>query len=322
LDLVDYSSSFDADPSEDSFPVAPELPLVSPYLCFDDLEADNFTLDSSSFGSSLDSSSNISSGLSSDSYSDSSSVHSSGCDASESSLDSSFERSLVSSSPSARPSRKRCGSPVTLVPSFTLVLRLIALAFDNILPRKRFIDSYSFEVSEEEHIEISTADVEIVADLGINDGVRDPTEDGLGVGVKVATSEIRDDGEEFEAEANAGGMMEIAVDPLVTSGISNPTGGDTTDLEGTLYDISHYVSEVPLDRITKFETSQRQLEAGQLVASEERAGLADMVRSLGRENLRVRALLCIERDQVDSLHRHMALSQEDFCQIRRDHDDT
>ncbi|GJS28357.1 hypothetical protein Tco_0488977, partial [Tanacetum coccineum] len=33
----------------------------------------------------------------------------------------------------------------------------------------------------------------------------------------------------------------------------------------------------------------------------ERVGLADRIRSLGRENLRVRALLCIERDRVNSL---------------------
>ncbi|GKD37469.1 hypothetical protein Tco_1257676, partial [Tanacetum coccineum] len=40
LDLVDYSSS-DFDPSEDSLPPAPELPLVSPFLCSDDPEADS-----------------------------------------------------------------------------------------------------------------------------------------------------------------------------------------------------------------------------------------------------------------------------------------
>ncbi|GKE56123.1 hypothetical protein Tco_1495308 [Tanacetum coccineum] len=41
LDLVDYSSSSDSDPSEDSLLVAPELPLVSPFLCSDDSEADS-----------------------------------------------------------------------------------------------------------------------------------------------------------------------------------------------------------------------------------------------------------------------------------------
>ncbi|GKC43292.1 reverse transcriptase domain-containing protein, partial [Tanacetum coccineum] len=186
---------------------------------------------------------------------------------SESSLDSSSERSLDSSSPSSRPSRKRCRSPTTLV-------------------------------SGEEHMEIGTANVEIVATLGIINGVRAPTEDGLGMGVEVSTSDFREDEEEFQTEASAGGTMEIVVDPLVTSGIFEPTGGDAPYLEGTLYDISHYMSE------------------------RERAGLADRVRSLGRENLRVRALLCIQRDRIDSLHHHLALSQKEFWQVRRDRDDT
>nr|GEV20933.1 putative reverse transcriptase domain-containing protein [Tanacetum cinerariifolium] len=235
---------------------------------------------------------------------------------------SSSERSLDSSSPSAGPSRKRCRSPTTLVPSSTLVLRSIAPALADLPPRKRFRDTYSYEASEEEHIKIGTTDAETVVDLGISDGVRAPTEDGLGMGVEVATSDIREDEEEFEAEASAGATMKIAVDPLVIGSIFEPTIGDAHDLEGTIYDISHYMSEVPLDRITEFETAQRQLEAGQLVASEERVGLADRVRSLGRENLRVRALLCIERDRVNSLRHHMALSQDEFCQIRRDRDDT
>ncbi|GKG52257.1 hypothetical protein Tco_0547132, partial [Tanacetum coccineum] len=103
----------------------------------------------------------------------------------------------------------------------------------------------------------------------------------------VAISDIREDEEEFEAEASAGGMMEIVIDPLATGDISKPTGGDIPDLEDTLYDMSHYMSEVPLDRILKFETARRQL-----LASGDRARLADRVKSLGRENLRVRALLC------------------------------
>ncbi|GJU71388.1 hypothetical protein Tco_1262793 [Tanacetum coccineum] len=241
---------------------------------------------------------------------------------SESSLDSSSERSLDLSSPSAGPSRKRCISPTTLVPSSTPVPRSIALTLADLLPsRKRFRDSYSPEDSKEEHMEIGTADVEVVADLGIGDEVGAPTKDDTGMGVEVAASNIREDEEEFEVEASAGGTMEIVVDPLVTGGISESTGGDAPDLEGTLYDIAHYMLEVPLGKITEFEIAQRQLEAGQLVASGERASLADRVRRLGRENLRVRALLCIKRYQVDSLRRHMALSQEEFCKIRRDRDD-
>nr|GEU80342.1 nucleotide-binding alpha-beta plait domain-containing protein [Tanacetum cinerariifolium] len=243
LDLVDYSSSSDFDPSYDSLPIAQELPLVSPFLCTDDSKENNesepaeqrperhesltpssnfslatvvsplgihFTSDSSS-----DSSLDISSGSSSDSLSYSSSVHSS-----ESSPDSSSERSLDLSLPSAGP------SPPALADLF---------------PHKRFRDLYSYEVSGEENIKMGTADVETVADLGISEGVRAHTEDGIDLGVEVATSNIREDEEKFEAEASKGGTMEIIVDPLATGYISEPTGGDAPDLEGTLYDMSHYM---------------------------------------------------------------------------------
>ncbi|GKB33224.1 hypothetical protein Tco_0872625 [Tanacetum coccineum] len=246
LDLVDYSSSSDSNPSEDSLLVAPELPLVSSFLCSNDSEADN---------SSSDSSLDISSGSSSDSFSDLSLVHSLGCDASGQSHSGpstrvASPRSLDLSLPSAGPSRKRCRSPATLVPSSTPISRSIAPALTDLPPRKRFRDSYSSKVGEEEHMEIGTADLETVTDLGISDGVGAHIKDGIDIGVEVVTSDIRGDEQEFEAEASARGTMEIVVDPLATGGISNPTGGDAPDLEGTLYDIAHYMYEVPLDRIT------------------------------------------------------------------------
>ncbi|GKF39808.1 hypothetical protein Tco_0119869, partial [Tanacetum coccineum] len=40
LDLVDYSPSSNSDLSEDSLPPAPDLLLVSPFLCSDNSEAD------------------------------------------------------------------------------------------------------------------------------------------------------------------------------------------------------------------------------------------------------------------------------------------
>nr|GFA04729.1 hypothetical protein [Tanacetum cinerariifolium] len=57
------------------------------------------------------------------------------------------------------------------------------------------------------------------------------------------------------------------------------------------------------------------LEAGQLIASGERADLSDRTWSLEQENLKVRALFSIDRDWVDSLRRHMVLSQEEFRQV-------
>ncbi|GJV53944.1 putative reverse transcriptase domain-containing protein [Tanacetum coccineum] len=152
---------------------------------------------------------------------------------SESSSYSSSERSLDSSSLFAGPSRKRCRSPTTLIPLSTPVSRSIAPTYADLLPpRKRFKDSYSPEDSREEHMKI-------------------------GMGVEIAASDIREDKEEFEAEDSAGGTMEIDVDPLVIGGNSESTRGDVLDLEGTLYDIVHYMLEVSLDRITEFETAQR-----------------------------------------------------------------
>ncbi|GJR99199.1 putative reverse transcriptase domain-containing protein [Tanacetum coccineum] len=68
------------------------------------------------------------------------------------------------------------------------------------------------------------------------------------------------------------------------------------------------------------ETVQRRLEADQLIASGERARMTERIDSLRLENLKVRALLCIKRDCVDSLRLHMSRSQEEFCQICEDRD--
>ncbi|GJZ38283.1 hypothetical protein Tco_0584474 [Tanacetum coccineum] len=81
-----------------------------------------------------------------------------------------FERSLDSSSPSAGASHKRCRSPTTLVPSSTPVLRLIAPTLADILPPRK----------------------------SIGDGVGAHTEDGIGMGVEIAASDIKEDEEEFE----------------------------------------------------------------------------------------------------------------------------
>ncbi|GKD55778.1 hypothetical protein Tco_1289165, partial [Tanacetum coccineum] len=279
LDLVDYSPSSDSAPSEDSLPPAPDLPLVSPFLCSDDTEADDksgpaeqrpvssshdtlaplseFPLapivappeirrrsttlvrpgEAIPFGRPYRTHSNgprrlltarkrvrpipafrlawrrvshhlsdrhSSPGLSS---SNSPSGHSlSGhtppdtTDADSSTpteICSSFERSLDLSSPSSRPSRKRCRSLTTSVPSSTYVLRSMAPTPADLLPpRKRFRDSYLSEASGEEHMEVDTTDAEVVADVGISDGVVAHTEDGIGMRVEVTASDVREDDEE------------------------------------------------------------------------------------------------------------------------------
>nr|GEX88066.1 reverse transcriptase domain-containing protein [Tanacetum cinerariifolium] len=362
LDLVDYSSSSDSDPSEDSLPPVPELPLVSPFLYSDDSEADSESepaeqrpesheslavhdamvsrwrdmvasrpsspsesLSHDTFAPSSEfplalivappGIHSSSSGSSLDSLSDSPLVHSSGCDTScqahsrpsnrvassrlvyppvmtprhseafrrwrstplstpyppttsESFLDSSFKRSFDSSLHSARPSRKRYRSPITIVQSSTPVLRSIAPTHADLLPpRKRFRDSYSPEDIIEEHMEIGTADAETVADLSIGDRVGAHIKDGIGMGIEVIASDIREDEEDFEAETSAGGMVEIKVDPRVELIIDE----DVPD-----HDVDEGAVEITYE--TLGDLVQRQLEVDLLIAGGERASLSDEIR--------------------------------------------
>ncbi|GJY73900.1 hypothetical protein Tco_0478331 [Tanacetum coccineum] len=136
-------------------------------------------------------------------------------------------------------------------------------------------DSYSLEDSREEHMEVDTADAEAVADV---------------------------DDEEYKAEASAGRHEEIHVvefHTLVIGDSSESSRGGIPDLEDTIYDIVHYMSEVRIDRITKIETTQRQLETSQMVASRERVSLVERIGSLRQEYIK-----------------------EEFHQVHRDRDDT
>ncbi|GJT92680.1 putative reverse transcriptase domain-containing protein [Tanacetum coccineum] len=103
--------------------------------------------------------------------------------------------------------------------------------------------------------------------------------------------DARVDTEEYEADASTRGTAEAGIDPmtapLVEEEIVEPAGEDSPDLP---------VTRDGIDRIAGIETAQRRL-------------------------ARVRAMLDIERDRVSSLRLHMSLSQEEFRQIRRDHDD-
>ncbi|GKG16451.1 hypothetical protein Tco_0358774, partial [Tanacetum coccineum] len=157
---------------------------------------------------------------------------------------------------------------------------------DNLTPCKRFRDSYLLEDSGEEHIEVDTADAEAVADVCISERVVAHPKDGACMGFEIAASDVREDEEKFEAKASVTDTREIVVDPLAIGDSSESSRGGIPNFEDTIYDIVHYMSEVRIDRITEIETTQRQLEAGQLIASVERAGLSNRVRSLRLEYLK------------------------------------
>nr|GFA88114.1 hypothetical protein [Tanacetum cinerariifolium] len=225
-----------------------------------------------------------------------------------SSSEDSLERPRHSSSLSARPSRKRCRPSSDSVPSSTPVTGSLAPTRADLLPpRKRYRDSYSPKTSMEEDIEIDTTETEDGRALAIVDGddVRDQ--------VKV---EPRDDREGFKA--SVGDMVVLR---LIRDGTVMSVEDMLVDLDDAIRDFYHHMSEVRVDRIVRIETTQRQLEADQMIASGERASMAKSIRSLRSENLKVHALLCIERDRVDNLRLHMSRSQEEFRQICDDRDD-
>ncbi|GJY76881.1 hypothetical protein Tco_0481997 [Tanacetum coccineum] len=209
---------------------------------------------------------------------------------------------------------------------------------DLLPPRKRFRDSYSSEASIEEDTEIDPIETEVDMELGIGDGddVRDH--------VEIDPRDVRDDTEEYEADTSAGDTVEVGIDPMsapiVEEEIVEPAREDSSNSSGTRDDIVrsfedmpidlndvvrdfyHHMSEVRIDRIVEIETVQRRLEADQLIARGQRVSMIERIDSLRLENLKVRAMLDIERDRVNSLRLHMSLSQEEFRQVRRDRDDT
>ncbi|GJV43998.1 hypothetical protein Tco_1428534 [Tanacetum coccineum] len=205
---------------------------------------------------------------------------------SESSSGDSSERPLHSSSHSAGPSRKRCRSPVDY---------------------KR--DSYSSEASIKEDTEVDPIETEVDMELGIGDG------DDVRNHVKINPRDVRDDTEEYGADTSARDTVEVGIDPMLFEDMP-------IDLDDVVRDFYHHMSEVRIDRIVGIETVQRRLEVDQLIARGERAGMIERIESLRLENLKVRAMLDIKRDRVNSLQLQMSLSQEEFRQVRRDRDDT
>ncbi|GKC17731.1 hypothetical protein Tco_1014513, partial [Tanacetum coccineum] len=212
------------------------------------------------------------------------------------------ERPPHSSSPSVGPSHKRCRSPVDFVPSSTPVMRSLAPTCADLLPpRKR------------DHVEINPRDV-------------------------------KDDIEEYEADTSVGDTVEVGIDPMsaliVEEEIVEPVGEDSSDLSGTrdgivrsfedipidlddaVRDFYYHMSEVRIDRIVEIEAAQRRLEADQLIARGQRVSMIERIDKLRLENLKVHAMLYIERDRVNILRLHMSLSQEEFHQVRRDRDAT
>nr|GEZ30131.1 hypothetical protein [Tanacetum cinerariifolium] len=228
-------------------------------------------------------------------------------------------RPLHSSSHFARLSHKRCRSLTNFVPSSTPVTRSLAPTRADLLPpRKRFRDSYSYETSMEEDIKIDTIETKDGRELDIVDvdNVRDH--------IKV---EPRDDREDFEA--SAGDTVVLGIDlrsvPMVDKEIFKLVGGYSSsssgtrdgtvrsvedipvDLDGAIRDFYHHMSKVRVDRIVRIKTTQRQLEADQMIASGVRAGMAESIRSLRDGSVRSVEDIPVDLDgAIRNFYHHMS----------------
>ncbi|GJU84403.1 putative reverse transcriptase domain-containing protein [Tanacetum coccineum] len=193
----------------------------------------------------------------------------------------------------------------------TLVTGSLAPTHADLLPpRKRFRDSYSSKANMEEDTEIDPRDVrDDIEEYKADTSARHTVE----VGINPRTILVADEAPAREDSFGSSGTR----DGIVRSFEDMPI-----DLDDAVRDFYHHMSEVRIDRIVEIETVQSRLEADQLIASEDRARMAERIHSLRLENLKVQAMLSIKRDQIDSIRWHMALLQEEFRQVCRDRDDT
>ncbi|GKB09709.1 hypothetical protein Tco_0838021 [Tanacetum coccineum] len=217
----------------------------------------------------------------------------------------SSERPLHSFSHSVGPSRKRCKSLVDYVPSFTPVMGSLAPTADLLPPRKRFRDSYSSEASIEEDTEADPIETKVDMELGIGDG-----------------DDVRDHAPIVEEEIVEPAVEDSSDSSGTGDGIVRSFEDMSIDLDDVVRDFYHYMFEVRIDRIVRIKTIQRRFKADQLIARGDRASMIERIESLRLKNLKVRAMLDIERGRVNSLRLHMSFLQEEFCQVRRDRDDT
>nr|GEV67626.1 hypothetical protein [Tanacetum cinerariifolium] len=204
-----------------------------------------------------------------------------------------------SSESSAGPSCKRCRSPATTVTSHIYSARALVPSRANLLPPcKRFRDYVSPKDSIEEDIDtyvledikVDATAIKVVVDRDVQAGI------DVGISMEVNVGIDVEDEVEDEVESSDRGTIEVRVDMDV--GIDIPDGMLMPDavkrldqVEDGLQNIHDHVIEIPLQRIDDIETTQRQLKANQLIAS-------------------------------GDLRRHMSLSQEEFCQVCKDRDDT
>ncbi|GJY58196.1 hypothetical protein Tco_0458088 [Tanacetum coccineum] len=182
-------------------------------------------------------------------------------------------------------SRKICRSLVVSVPLATFIPGALSLVRVDLLPpRKRIsgtITTSNYDESTEESYEAYTKpdiDSDVQADINVDIVAAEATAAReADVGVKFS---IRSDGED-EAETRNRGTIKIGVNK---------------------------VSEV---KSAQIEQGRRML-----AFIEQRAVMLNRIEVLERDNMRLREMLCVERERVNNLRCHMSYTQEELRQIR------
>nr|GEW25033.1 retrovirus-related Pol polyprotein from transposon TNT 1-94 [Tanacetum cinerariifolium] len=178
---------------------------------------------------------------------------------SESLLGDSLERPRHSSSLSTGPSCKRYRSPADSVPSSTPVTRSLTPTRADLLPPWRTLKPVQeIRLLRIDSRSVPRVDEKIVEPVGGDSSSSSGTRDGT--------------------------IRSVEDMPI--------------DLDDSIRDFYHHMSELRVDRIVEIETTQRQLEADQMIASGERASMAESIRSLRSKNLKI-------HDDRDDLRRSL-----------------
>ncbi|GJS56541.1 putative reverse transcriptase domain-containing protein [Tanacetum coccineum] len=194
---------------------------------------------------------------------------------------------------------------ILFVPSSTPVIGSLAPTVMLIIlpPRKRFRDSYSSKASIRRRIrDFDPIETEVDMVLGIGDG------DDVRNHVDIDPRDVRDETEGYEADTSARDTIEVGIDPMsapiVEEEIVEPAGEDSSEFVGTWDALLGHSMDMQMTWMMLCMT------------------FTITCLCLRLENLKVRDMLDIKRDRVNSLRLHVSLSQEEFRQVYKDRDDT
>ncbi|GJR23352.1 putative reverse transcriptase domain-containing protein [Tanacetum coccineum] len=185
-------------------------------------------------------------------------------------------------------SRKRCRSSTTSVPSAILALGALSCTRANLLPPHKRFRSPSSALSPEDNIEGSMEigskeeDIDFKVMVDIEADITAEATIAAEFRVETDVGFKGDDEAEEEARSSARGTIKIGIDRVVEPVVSDDVPEPASD------------------------GGSREI----------RADMLDRIGVLERDNVRLRGMLCVERDRIDSLRRHMAYTQEELRQIR------